>query len=124
MPIVDMYNEFRDRFPDITEKADQEHIRLWSEVDPDFAYSWFASLANALNYEMQKEVQADQYSQVFEFIRRHFINGDKEVRNCIDVAFTENLFWRVKPEHARPYWDAFPDILQELYVAFHNRKPA
>ncbi|QUM85559.1 hypothetical protein [Moritella sp. 28] len=124
MSILDMYNQFRDTFPEITEKADKEHIRLWSEIDPDLAYSWFESLANSLNNEMKKDVPAREYSDVFEFIRSHFMNGDKEVRNCIDVAFTENLFWQVKPENAKPYWDAFPNVLKELYVDFHARKPA
>ncbi|RDH41181.1 DUF7674 family protein [Zooshikella ganghwensis] len=123
MPILDMYNQFRETFPDLTEKTDKEHIRRWSEVDPDFAYSWFESLANALNNEMNKKISVSKYSEVFEFIRSHFMNGNKEARNCIDVAFTENLFWQVKPENAKPYWDALPNVLKELYVDFHNRKP-
>ena len=40
MTLLEFYNETRQKFPEVTEKADKEHIRLWGEVDPKFAYSW------------------------------------------------------------------------------------
>ena len=119
-----MYNEFRAKFPETTEKVDKEFIRLWFELDPKLSYSWFESLANALNNEMNKSVPVSQYTAIYEFIRSNYLNGDKEVKNCIDVAFTENLFWQIKPEKAKPYWDSFPDVLKDLYIDFHNKKPA
>ncbi|WP_459874025.1 DUF7674 family protein [Endothiovibrio diazotrophicus] len=46
-----------------------------------------------------------------------------EVRNCIDVAFTENLFWQVKEENATPHWELLPSNLRDLHVGFHGRTP-
>lgn len=123
MPVLDLYYETREKFPEITEKADREHIRNWGDIDPEFAYSWFESLANALNKEMSREISPQNYLGVFWYLSASFCNGDKEVRNCIDVAFTENLFWRVTVVQAEPYWELLPSNLKDLYVNFHYRTP-
>ena len=123
MPVLEFYYETRKKFPVITEKADREHIRNWGDLDPEFAYSWFESLASVLNKEMRREVSPDKYSGVFKYMSTSFNNGDKEVRNCIDAAFTENLFWQVAADKAEPYWKLLPDNLKELYVNFHHKKP-
>ena len=47
MSVLDLYNECRGKFPEIAEIADVEHIRIWGEVDPEFAHLWFESLASA-----------------------------------------------------------------------------
>ncbi len=124
MSVLKLCNECREEFPDIAEKADIEHVRVWGEVDPEFAYSWFESLANALNREMLNEVDAGNYKDLFEFIRSSFLFGDEKVKDCIDVSFTENLFWKVPPSKAQMYWALLPSVLKDLYVNFHHRKPA
>jgi len=124
MNVLDMYNEFRAKFPEITEKADAEHVKNWDEIDPEFAYSWFESLANAINQDMHKGVDAQVYKEVFDFLKTQYLLGDVKTKDCIDVSFTENMFWRVQPEKAKNYWLLFPDALKELYVNFHHREPA
>jgi hypothetical protein len=124
MTILNMYNDFRNQFPDITKKADLEHIRLWDEIDPEFAYSWFGSLANALNYEMTASAPVKEYKALFEFFLSRYIKNENDVRDCIDVSFVENLFWNVPAEKVVPFWALFPDILKQLYIGFHGRKPA
>lgn len=69
MSVLNMYNDFRVKFPEITKKADEEHIKCWDEINPDFAYSWFESLANAINQEMNKGVDAQEYKKVFELLK-------------------------------------------------------
>jgi hypothetical protein len=123
MSVLDMYNDFRVKFPEITKKADEEHIISWGEIDPDFAYSWFESLAKAINQKMHKGAPAKEYKDVFEFLRKQYLFGDDKVKDCIDVSFTENLFWQVQPSKAKNYWLLFPDLLKDLYVNFHRRKP-
>ncbi len=123
MPVPALYNETRERFPELTAKADREHIKYWGELDPEFAYSWFESLATALNAEMSRKVPARNYAGIFRHISSAYGNGDSEVQNCIDVAFTENLFWQVKGEKAGPYWELLPSNLKELYVGFHGKIP-
>ena len=123
MSVLEIYNEFRAKFPGVTKKADEEHIRIWGEIDLKFAYSWFESLAKALNAQMIEGAPVATYKPAFEFIRSKYINGDGAIKNCIDVAFVENLFWQVPPEKAEPYWNALPDILKELYTEFHKSKP-
>ncbi len=124
MTVLDLYSEVRKRFPEIAQKADEEHMRVWDEIDPDFAYSWFESISNALNSEMQKGVDANKYKELFEYFKSQYLLGDDKVKDCIDVSFTENLFWDVKPEKAKSYWVIFPDLLKELYVKFHRHTPA
>ncbi|WP_087022675.1 DUF7674 family protein [Thaumasiovibrio subtropicus] len=123
MTVLSMYKSFRTQFPKITKKADVEHIRLWGEVNPECAYSWFGSLANVLNYEMVVSSAENDYKSLFEFFRSSYLNGESEVRDCIDVSFVENLFFNVPVEKVAPFWDTFPDVLKQLYVRFHGRKP-
>ena len=124
MSVLEMYNEFRSEFPNIATKADEIHIKFWGSLDPEYTYSWFESLAKALNREMHNREEATTYTAVCEYFRKAYLFGDDEAKNCIDVSFTENLFWRVEPEKAKGYWSIFPDLLKDLYVNFHNRPPA
>lgn len=124
MSVLKMYSEFRTEFPNIATKADEIHIEFWGSLDPEYTYSWFESLAKALNREMRNGVEATTYKGVFEYFRKAYLFGGDEAKNCIDVSFTENLFWRVQPEKAIEYWSILPDLLKGLYVNFHNRTPA
>jgi hypothetical protein len=72
---------------------------------------------------MSRNVLAKKYAGIFRHISAAYGNGDAEVKNCIDVAFTENLFWQVKEEEAEPYWALLPSNLKELYVGFHGKNP-
>ncbi|ASF47980.1 DUF7674 family protein [Methylovulum psychrotolerans] len=123
MPVLEMYEEFRVEFPELTAKSDIEHCKYWGEVDPEFAYSWFGSLANTLNKEMSRGIDVKTYKNQFEFFHSKYITGDSEVKNCIDVSFIENLFWQVVPEKALPYWQALPLPLKELYLDFYGHSP-
>lgn len=120
MNVLEFYNLVREKYPNITEKADKEHIRIWGEIDTDFAYSWFESLANAINKEMVAGVKANEYLDLFTFIDSHFQIGDDELKDCIDVAFTENLFWEVPVKQKEPFWNILPERLKELYINFHQ----
>ena len=122
--VLEMYNNFRTNYPEATELADNEHIRTWDEIGQDLPYSWFESLANAINAEMNRLTEAEKYKEIFEFIRNNYMLGNSEVKNCIDASFTENLFWQVPPNQAEPYWAIFPEKLKELYVEFHRSEPA
>ena len=124
MVVEEMYLEFRSTFPKITAKADKVHVQFWGDLDPEFSYSWFESLAKAINNDMENAVNVKSYLDVFEFLRRKFLFGTEKEKECIDVAFTENLFWQIAPDKAKPYWAKFPPLLQDLYVKFHGRTPA
>ena len=123
MPVAVLYNNVRKSFPDITEKADAIHMQLWDTVDSDSAYSWFESLAKALNSEMAREEPENTYSQLVEYLAKEYERGDREVQDCIDVAFVENLFWDVMPNKLEPFWRKFPETLKNLYVAFYKATP-
>ncbi|MGG2399608.1 hypothetical protein ACJRW5_21930 [Pseudomonas sp. SH1-B] len=121
--VIDLYNAVRERFPDICEAADSVHAKTWGETSSASAYSWFESLANALNNRMNKGLNASGYMKVFSFLSQAVQTCGPEIRNCIDVAFVENLFWKVPGDKAEPYWEKLPASLKELYVGFHNREP-
>lgn len=123
MTVQKMFDEFRSKFPDITEKADTEHIPLWDEPTPECAFEWFESLAKAINREMAREAPVAVYRPVFEYFRSRYLMGDDEDKKCIDVSFVENLFWQIKSEKAGPYWQALPDLLKNLHVQFHGCAP-
>ena len=124
MTLIEIYDDLHTEFPDISETADLMHRELWGEVDQQNVYHWFESLANSLNGRMQKNADVMLFSGVFECLRRAYIQGDSHIQDCVNVSFTENLFWKVEASKARPYWDVFPDILKNLYIGFHSRAPA
>ena len=118
-----LYIAVRQRFPDLAEQADQEHVRLWGELDIELAYSWFGSLANSLCAMMRRQEMLERCRELFGYVEDQFQMGDDAVRNCVDVSLVENLFWQVPGELARPYWDCLPPRLKELYLGFHARSP-
>lgn len=120
--ILQFYRDTRQRFPAILQETDKVHLRTW-EVEDEWALMWFESLAEMLNENMRKSARMDIAEMIFDFMRERFETGSKEVRNCIDVTFVENLFWRVSPEHARMYWMRMPDLLKKLYLGFHSKPP-
>jgi hypothetical protein len=119
------YRSTRAQFPDLTEKADRQHIKYWGEppTEEQDSYIWFESVSRALNNEMQRGAYVNESLDFFQFVESAFRTGSDEVKNCIDVAFVENLFWEVTPKKVGPYWQALPQILQKLYIDFHARSP-
>jgi hypothetical protein len=121
-PIVQFYCETRNRFPNILAETDKVHLQTW-DMDDEWAYMWFHSLADMLNANMRKKARLEDAGSIFDYMRDRFMIGFGEVRNCIDVSFVENLFWQVSPDRASPYWARMPDLLKELYLGFHSKPP-
>ncbi|MBQ4880415.1 hypothetical protein J8M21_24760 [Pseudoalteromonas luteoviolacea] len=119
MTVLDMYFDFRCRFSEVTQKADQAHLKLWGDLDPEYAHSWFESVAKAINIEMNKGASSAHYVDVFKYFETQYKCGIDEVKDCIDVSFTENLFWQVSAVNAQGYWQVLPELLKTLYIDFH-----
>lgn len=116
--------EVKAKFPAISAKADREYIRQWGDFETDlYSYSWFESLANALNIEMGKGIPPKDYQDLFSFVSNGFLKGDEDTKNAIDVAFVENLFWNVSSSASELYWNTLPENLKDLYLSFHRKKP-
>jgi hypothetical protein len=116
--------ELKTKFPEVEKLANFEYEKQWSDYDDEFySYTWFEALANALNGEMQKQVEPEKYVDLFDFIRYSYMTGSEDVKKTIDVAFVENLFWKISSKKTKPYWEKLPNILQDLYVSFHRSKP-
>lgn len=88
-----------------------------------YSYSWFEALANALNDEMRKDIDPGTHGELFETISNAFSTEGSDIKNAIDVAFVENLFWQVPENKSECYWVVLPKTLKELYVNFHGRTP-
>lgn len=118
-------NSIREHYPDISGKADKLYDRYWNYlVEMEFSsYSWFESLANALNEEMKRGTSAQDYISLFNEISQEYISGQEEVKKAIDVSFVENLYWQVREHEAKPFWEVMPINLKELYIGFHGRTP-
>lgn len=123
MSVLGMYYDFRKRFPEMTQAADARHIKVWDSVDDETAYSWFESLAGAINDQMGASEEVTNLSSIFSYFDELLRGSDKKIKNCIDVSFVENLFWEVQPSSAANAWDAMPHSMQQLYVRFHGRQP-
>lgn len=121
--VAELYSEVRRRFPTIAGAADRDYIRLYGQLEPEHPYSWFGSLANALNDEMRRGIAFDVHRPLFLFMDGAASAASDEVHQCIDVSFVENLFWSVPREQSSPYWRNLPPRLQKLYVDFHRHEP-
>lgn len=88
------------------------------------AYMWFESLANVINLEMGRGANEELYKGLVEAMSSHREIGDNIVKNCIDVAFVENLFWDVSDRNTiKRFWQILPENLKALYIGFHGRLP-
>ena len=123
MGVEEMYEDFRNQYPELAKAADVRHTEIWGSVDRETAFSWFESLAGAVNAKMGIPDQGNAIASIFKFFDAKFRNGSNEVKNCIDVSFVENLFWEVNPRSATPVWAALPKALQQLYINFHGQPP-
>ncbi|WP_392344300.1 hypothetical protein [Pseudoalteromonas prydzensis] len=118
------YDEFRAQFPVISNKADRAYFQRWNEkLEPLFIYSWFESVAQVINNEMNAQTNATVLMTLFEYLNNQYEVADKLIKHYIDVAIIENLFWQVAPKHAKPYWQVLPATLKTLYSDFHGREP-
>ena len=123
MTLPELYNSVRERFPTISQKADGLHVQLWGPPEAGSPYVWSESLANAINLEMATEVDPADYKALLNFLDGALASGSAELRDCLDVSFMENLFWRVACVKARPYWEVTPKRLREFHVALHGKGP-
>ncbi|MFL4470341.1 hypothetical protein ACERZ8_10815 [Tateyamaria armeniaca] len=123
MSVLEMYHDFRKRFPEMTQVTDARHIKVWDSVDDETAFSWFESLAGAINDQMGAAKKGTDLTSVFSFFERELQGSDMEVKNCIDVSFVENLFWEVQPISAAKAWDAMPNSMRQMYLSFHGQPP-
>lgn len=122
MSLDQLKAQVHEKFPPIAAAADRRHEAHWGSLPPEGAYSWFESLADALNDEMR----ALKPPAIHLPLMRHLegaLDSSEEVFRCIDVAFVENLFWQVGGERAAPYWASMPDRLKRLFLEFHTHPP-
>ncbi len=56
------------------------------------------------------------------FLEHVYVNGNKDVRNAIDVSIIEELEFSDRGKLSRRWaWEHVPPKLKELYVAFHGK---
>jgi translation initiation factor 2 alpha subunit (eIF-2alpha) len=117
--------KIKKEFPAISARADKQYTRQWGDFKDTeyYSYSWFEALANALNEEMRKESAPEQFSELLKIISTAYETSEVEVRQAIDVAFVENLFWQVPEIKCKSYWEELPKNLKELYEGYHHRTP-
>ena len=122
MLLEELKTQVHEKFPLIAVAADRRHEQYWGDAPPEGAYSWFESLANALNDEMRGRVPPTVHLPLMQHLEGA-LNSSQEVFRCMDVAFVENLFWQVGGERAASYWELMPVRLRELYLGFHSHPP-
>jgi hypothetical protein len=116
--------DIKAKFPVISAKAEKLYRNFWGDIDSElYSYTWFESLANAVNNEMNRGGSPKEYEELFSTMGNYFIRGSDDVKKAIDVAFVENLFLGVSSNASRLYWDSLPEIIKKLYFDFHRKKP-
>lgn len=123
MDVQQMYDDFHRQYSDVAKAADAQHKVTWDSVTAEAAPVLFESLASVINARMGALENRTEMAAIFRFFDLKFRTGSKEVKNCIDTCFVENLFWQVPPKKAAPVWAVLPQNLQQLYIAFHGGAP-
>lgn len=115
----------REKFTDFANFADVEYDEFFTgkNLPHEFPFTWLEFIAKICNQTMHKKVDDKQVIELFEVVRKAYMMGDDETKKTINVAFVENLFWNVKKENAKIYWEKLPPVLQQLYQDFHRKKP-
>lgn len=91
------------------------HERGWELEDVE-DYLWVEALADVTNQSIHQRDERSFLGQV-ELVARQYDGGSKPMRNCIDVAYVENLMWNL-PDHDKKWaWSRLPENLKKLYVA-------
>lgn len=121
MNIQKFFHEIRSKYPELTDAADKEHMQKFFDGKFEYVSLWFESFSNALNSEMNKATDPEQYIELFKYFGEKFETETEEIRKYIDVYFVENLFWRVSPKYAVEYWFIITENLKNLYVNFHGK---
>ena len=116
------YEVTRIKFPHDSKIADEVYIDLGFEKEDEAYYIWFEAFSEVTNKNM-KEQQTANVLKHFEFFMYHSKHGTDVIKNCIDVSYVENLFWKVNPIISRYYWSLLQKPLQELYFGFHHGEP-
>ncbi|THB65748.1 MAG: hypothetical protein D6B27_08035 [Gammaproteobacteria bacterium] len=114
-----LYDEVRKQFTELIFAADRDCKYRYGEPMPEFL--WFESLAYTINAKMLKLENIEDIKGLFEFLGRKYNCGSDDIKKCIDVSFTENLFSEVPPLKTKPYWTVLPNNLKELYISFHGK---
>lgn len=122
MNLQQLYEDFRSQYPEIANATDVRHENSCFGFDysPEVQSVWFESLADVLNDRMRNPEQRDEIIAVFKYMDKSLRIGNKEVKNCIDVCFVENLFHNVPRQTARSIWGDLPGNLQKLYLDVFN----
>ncbi len=123
MNIEDFHQEIQKLFPDFAETADAEFVRRFGKPDPEMIFHWFDDFAEGMNIKMRNGVKPKSFAKIFEYIKHKYLTENQEITHCIDVSIVENMFWKVSPEIAKPYWEMLPSVLKDLYVDFHLQSP-
>ena len=124
--ILALYLRVRKAFPQISVSADRFHEKRFGgslEGEPGVEYAWFEALADSFNEEMRRDVPYEIHRAAFQLLACAFDKGAETVKQCIDVAFVENLFWQVPSAKCAQYWEQLPPKLKQLYTEFHHREP-
>jgi hypothetical protein len=123
--VSELYHRVRELFPQVSQSADACHRKRWgaTTLPSGVEYSWFEALAEALNADMRQDVPYMTHDGLFRFIEGSFSQGAESVRDCIDVAFVECLFWHVPGQNCASYWQRLPHPLKRLYTEFHHHEP-
>ncbi len=121
--VVALHRSVHKGFKEISAKADAFHLRRHNAIDDGLEYLWFESLAASLNDTMLTDQPSANFGKLCHSLEQAYKFGDGSVKTCIDVAFVENLFWKVPVPDAKRYWAVFPKTLQTLYTDFFGRTP-
>jgi len=123
MKKITLIKNVQTKFPELAALANQEHIYKFRDEEFELESLWFESFANSVNRAMSSENGIEACKSVFNYFGEAFEKEDQEIRNCIDVSFVENLFWKVSSEKCEIYWKYLPENLKHSYIGFHGKVP-
>jgi hypothetical protein len=103
----------KELFPDLIPEINQQQGSIYFEM------AVFRRYCTQCIFHDDREA----IEKCYNLAEKVYLNGNKSLRNAIDVEFVEGLeFVKDTQKSIQPNvwaWERFPDSLKDLYIAFH-----
>lgn len=103
-----------DRFPDEARLASERLANR--HYEPDAWHSWLEEFSQ-ITTEAIRRRDEEQARAHLAFMSERLSTADEDVREVIDVAYTENLLWDLNAAQKKWGWTLMPENLRALYRA-------
>ena len=101
-------------------------LKLYPELAEDFELHKGLMHKHMSEFEIKvrnsiKSKEKDKVIKAFTIAEDLYINGDKEMKNAVDVSFAEGVLASLSDAEREWGWNLMPKTIQKLHMEFWNQ---